>query len=124
MRLYCCWMALFMASVSGQSVSINAASSRWVETVVMKSSNNWEVGMTLDANFGRAASPFTPETMAEFQSAWNKKKESGNWDQFGTFEMTTRLVQSQEDKEEAIGVKGSMKMSFLMFSVCLSTPFL
>ena len=122
MRLYCCLMALFMASVSGQKGS--SSSGQHAETVVMKTSNNWEVGMTLDENFGRAASPFTEESMAEFQSAWKQFKEEGEWDQNGQFEMTTRLVQSQEEKMEAIGVTGSLKLSYMMFSVCLSTPFL
>ena len=112
-----------MASVSGRSVG-SASSGQRVETVVMRTSNNWEVGMTLDANFGRKPSPFTEETMAEFQSAWNQFKEDGKWDQNGAFEMTCDLVQSQEDKMEAIGVEGSLKMSYMMFSVCLSTPFL
>ena len=101
-------MTLFTAFVSGQKVM----------TVSMPSSNNWEIGMTMDSNFARKPSPFTQKTMDAFQSAWDKKKNAGNWDQFGKFEMMTRLVQSQEDKLEAIGVEGSMEMSYMMFSVC------
>ena len=89
-----------------------------VMTVSMPSSNNWEIGMTMDSNFARRPSPFTTETVQAFQSAWETKKEEGNWDQSGTFEMTTRLVQSQEDKLEAIDVAGSLELSYMMFSVC------
>ena len=108
MRIYCCLMTLFTAFVSGQNVM----------TVSMPSSNNWEIGMTMDSNFGKKPSPFTEETMDAFQSAWREKMENGNYDAFGSFKMMTRLVQSQEDKLEAIGVEGSMKTSFMMFSVC------
>merc|ERR1719295_1580103 len=106
MRL-CCFLTTFlMALVSGQNVM----------TVSMPSSNNWEIGMTMDSNFARKPSPFTEETMDAFQSAWREKMENGNYDAFGKFKMTTRLVQSQEDKLEAIGVEGSMEMSYMMFS--------
>ena len=95
-----------------QSAAVN------VMTVSMPSSNNWEIGMTMDSNFARKPSPFTTESVEAFQSAWETKKEEGKWDQSGTFEMTTRLVQSQEDKLQTIGVEGSLEMSYMMFSVC------
>ena len=43
--------------------------------------------------------------------------ENGDYDQFGSFEMTTHLASSQQEKLEAIGVEGSLEVSFAMFSV-------
>ena len=108
MRFYYCLMTLFMAPVFGQNAM----------TVSVPSSNNWEIGATLNSNFERKASPFTQETMKQFQDAWIARKERGDYDAAGTFKMTTRLVQSQEDKLEAIGVEGSLSLSYMMFSVC------
>ena len=56
--------------------------------------------------------------MDAFQSAWREKMENGNYDAFGTFKMTTRLVQSQEDKLKTIGVDTGLQMSYMCFSVC------
>ena len=87
--------------------------------VNMPTSNNWEIGMTMDLNFvGGKPSPFTADSFAVFQADWEQKKENGDYDASGTFEMTTRLVQSQEDKMEALGVEASLETSFAMYSVC------
>ena len=104
-------MMMNVGSASGVS-TIN------VMTVDVPASNNWEIGATLDTNFGRKANPFTADTTDAFIAKWNELKEAGQWDAFGVFEMTTRLVQSQEDKLEAIGVEGQLEASFTMFSVC------
>jgi len=84
--------------------------------VNMPKSNNWEIGMTMDLNFVKAQSPFTADSFEVFQKEWEEKKENDDYDTFGTFEMTSRLVQSQQDKLEAIGVEGSLEASFAMFS--------
>ena len=87
-------------------------------TVSMPSWNNWEIGMTMDSNFARMSNPFTYETLDAFQSAYETKKEEGKWDQSGMFQMTARLVESEEDKLRTIGVEESMELSYMMFSVC------
>ena len=108
MRIYCCLMTLFTAFVSGQNVM----------TVSMPSNNNWNIGMTMDSNFGKKPSPFTYESLQEFQSAWREKKENGNYERLETFDITSRLAQSEAEKLKAIGVERSMDTRFMCFSVC------
>ena len=87
-------------------------------SVALPSPNNYEIGMTLDSNFMRKPNPFTKESMAELSQKWDEMSVSGDVDSSGSFSMTARLSQTQEQKQESIGVEASLGVSYMAFSVC------
>ena len=85
-----------------------------IMTVNMPSSNNWQIGMTLDGMFRSGLpSPFTAASMQSFESAWEDLDE---WDASGTFVMKTDIVSSLSDSVETMDIKGALEISWLMFS--------
>jgi len=85
-----------------------------IMTVNMPSSNNWQIGMTLDGMFRSGLpSPFTAASMQSFESAWEDLDE---WDASGTFVMKTDIVSSLTDSVETMDIQGALEISWLMFS--------
>jgi len=86
-----------------------------VMTVDVPSSNNFVIGMTLDASLrsGRP-SPFTDASLLAFKNAWIDKGD--DLDQQGTFTMSTDIVTSQQEAVEALDIEGRLEVSFLCVS--------
>jgi len=91
-----------------------ASAAATVMTVNMPQSNNWVIGTTLNSNLQSGqASPFTEQSMADFQTAWDNKDE---WLQQGTFRMTADVVSSQSEAVESMKVSASLEVTYMMFS--------
>jgi len=85
-----------------------------IMTVNMPESNNWVIGMTLDGLLHSGPpSPFTEDSFATFQAAWDSKDE---WLQQGTWTMSTDIVSSQSKAVEAMGIGGELSVSYMGFS--------
>lgn len=91
-----------------------ASAAATVMTVNMPQSNNWMIGTTLNSNLQSGQpSPFTEQSMVEFQTAWENKDE---WLQQGTFGMTADVVSSQSEAVESMEISGSLEVTYMMFS--------
>lgn len=87
-----------------------------ITTVNMDQSNNWVIGMTLDAMLHSGpASPFTDDSFAAFQAVWDNENQT-EWVQQGTWEMTSEIVSSQDEAVEAMDISGSLSVSYMAFT--------
>ena len=83
--------------------------------VNMPQTNNFQIGMTVDRQFRTGyASPFTKASMEAFEAEWERQE----WEQRGTFTMTTDIVSNIHEFREALDIDSSLSVSFMEFSVC------
>jgi len=87
-------------------------------TINMPNSNNWDVGITLDAmlNSGKG-SPFTIESMQAFYSAWEVREQDRDFQVLGDFQMSADIVMSQEEAMEVMDIRGELEFSYMCFSI-------
>ena len=82
--------------------------------VAMPLKSNWVIGTTLDSFFDSGKpSPFTRESIKEMEDAF----ETTVIEEYGKYEVVTKLVSNNQEKMEALGIGNSLNVSYMGYSV-------